>query len=813
MKDVLVPSHCRNSLGERVHYSSNLISTCQRNLQTVAEGEEENDMSRMNVPYLGKTTKQSTPPLRNEYDARGSHALLQLGSDDQDDIDMSEDLKRFLDKNTRLFDQECEMLHAMFALGPSNVDDERDDDDESAQGESVSDFSRSHGDDVNRLGELWTDLSLADDDIPRHARLPIRKMSSSSAKQSENTITTMMRQNHAPDSSRSLNITMGYTLFDHCTYLKVSESSHLGFVCDTSEYFNWSARRSQGSMFELCQPVTEEGLSMAFFGLNPNSALTMPSCARLPVRTVIIRIRPDVLCGEVINSVFAANMASTNRSGGVHLMRKQGGHLRAVIDWGEDNLKYVYDAQICIRKLEPYERVLMIRIYHPTAEENVEVEGLDADRVMGEITSTTRCRGTLDLKNPLDLQLREACALVKLIRANEKSLKGETRERHWQDSVFPKQKRINSPRSASLYLRAVGSHCKSMEDQKEKGHFEKFPALCVKDWKVIQASTIALENTWESLSDRFVFGSFDLSFFGNPIEPSELLDQHFCMQLYLMTRDRTLQGIDSLLRAVEKQTYHVEGINSTFWRLVKTMVERYAMSEIITTIETEMPPLDDSNLEASLPSARDLILQSGILSKENLKSSSPGEAVESAVRVVQCGYEVQLGATHNERIDNLYNYATTRLSAKQSWLRKTYDTLLDCDQWNGKALEEATAFLALVEGHSPQEFHANAVSVDSIGLPPCQRRIESLVLLQFDIDRGTCRISATHVAIVVRQFFQRVKTTVFSLDEIEVRTRKSSGGCIEIVRGDEIHCLRPMGLDANDVSGFIGILQHLLNDQ
>jgi hypothetical protein len=117
---------------------------------------------------------------------------------------------------------------------------------------------------------------------------------------------------------------------------------------------------------------------------------------RFPVRTISIRIRPDVLCGAVMDGVQAA---LENRFGRfVQLQKRQGGHLRALvraadtdpshaetsvredrtpqphtssgssscqsIPEAENYPSFLLDIQLCTHKSSNRERVLLLRVFH-----------------------------------------------------------------------------------------------------------------------------------------------------------------------------------------------------------------------------------------------------------------------------------------------------------------------------------------------------------------------------------------------------------------------------------------------------------------
>ena len=124
--------------------------------------------------------------------------------------------------------------------------------------------------------------------------------------------------------------------------------------------------------------------------------------AKVPVRTCMIRIRPDVLCGAVMDAVYA----SVQSLGG-EMTKRQGGHFRGIIPaWINDRNQtmkdedamirrnsssifsfsfprekeplmlppFIIDAQLCSRKKSrEFERILLIRVFlveHDTLMDN-----------------------------------------------------------------------------------------------------------------------------------------------------------------------------------------------------------------------------------------------------------------------------------------------------------------------------------------------------------------------------------------------------------------------------------------------------------
>eukprot|EP00526_Cylindrotheca_closterium_P014730 CAMPEP_0113637030 /NCGR_PEP_ID=MMETSP0017_2-20120614/19363_1 /TAXON_ID=2856 /ORGANISM="Cylindrotheca closterium" /LENGTH=289 /DNA_ID=CAMNT_0000547999 /DNA_START=39 /DNA_END=905 /DNA_ORIENTATION=+ /assembly_acc=CAM_ASM_000147 len=167
-----------------------------------------------------------------------------------------------------------------------------------------------------------------------------------------------------------------HTLYDHYKALKLEEVKGIGFVCDKSKYLEVSDKPSSTltkDCVEFCQPLSESKLKQLYFGLEPVSRVDSEGQidSTLPFRTVAFRIRPDKLSGAIMDSVCNAVALSSNDST-LNLLKRQGGHLRAVVV--NDNVQYVIDAQLCITSNGGFQRQLLLRLYYPNQQELAEVD-------------------------------------------------------------------------------------------------------------------------------------------------------------------------------------------------------------------------------------------------------------------------------------------------------------------------------------------------------------------------------------------------------------------------------------------------------
>jgi len=526
--------------------------------------------------------------------------------------------------------------------------------------------------------------------------------------------------------------------------------------------------------------VTDDALSSEFYGLCPR----LGDGTRLPVRTVAVRIRPDVLSGGVINAVHAAVVASSNQTTDrVQLLRRQGGHLQAILV--QNNIPYLFDAQLVVTRKTPHERVLILRIYYPKEEELAENQIL--------VPISARGSSALDDQNDLILSLREACALVKLIRAAE-SFSHEGKAVHWEDSTFPNLKNVRSPKTATKHLRSIGSQSTSITDQRTKNNFELFPSLYSRDWKLIQASAETVKLSLLRLGDSHTYRS-KVQVLDRAPEPSGLLDMHYCVQLYLMLRDSSLRDVQDIFKTTKRHIDEAIAVNSLFGALARPKMEAYELEQI--NDETESSPLDDE-LEVIQSIVTTSIQNSGILkNKDRLKSMSNIEVVEAAIPVVTEAFEDYLRQTQNERVERLRDHGTKMLAKKESWLISTYLSIRQACTTSKKAIEERQAFLGIARDASR--------CCDSLDLR------QSVVFLEFQVDRGRCWVSAKYLMVAVRQMFQRQKVLVFDLERIKVRGTQASRR-LEIIQGGEAYVIHPVGIDARDVAKFVVLMKLLLRN-
>lgn len=169
----------------------------------------------------------------------------------------------------------------------------------------------------------------------------------------------------------------------------------------------------------------------------------------LPVRTVAIRVRPDVLCGAIMDAAHHAFEVLPSDCT-THIIKRQGAHLRGAIYLPKQQLAYVADIQLCTQKNDDLERRLLLRFYHiqddPDAlhelgqmlqrkqKEKSESHPQDAGNdayTMDEDSDVMAQERTIANRH-----LKQTCSLIQRLMAAEKQKGGIKKMDHKQQSRY-----------------------------------------------------------------------------------------------------------------------------------------------------------------------------------------------------------------------------------------------------------------------------------------------------------------------------------------------------------------------------------------
>jgi hypothetical protein len=312
-----------------------------------------------------------------------------------------------------------------------------------------------------------------------------------------------------------------------------------------------------GVLKEFCLALPESRLKHVFIGLpdrgNSSSSAAVPAAVAqqqqqpvpiLPVRTVTVRIRPDVLCGAVMDSVY--NALETQSA---MILKRQGGHIKASLppavyrapddDNGDDNTEsdspkvvhypalYV-DVQLCTYKSDNCARLLLIRVYHETTSGDLLTPSrLDQETDLDVLLASTPT-DSIALDTPVDetasYRLREACALIQRIETPKKKSK--------RIDASPAASPQDMRQLVSAHLSTNYQACPSVKEGTVT-----MPSLNSDDWPVVLSSWRIVSSIYEQVSERdLVYTSLHNNWFGAfPALPT--LDVHYCSQIRRLSRE------------------------------------------------------------------------------------------------------------------------------------------------------------------------------------------------------------------------------------------------------------------------------------
>jgi hypothetical protein len=147
---------------------------------------------------------------------------------------------------------------------------------------------------------------------------------------------------------------------------------------------------------------------------------------------------------------------------------------------------------------------------------------------------------------PMNLHLKDACALVQLIKNNQSAYSGK-KKNVWVDVSFSSREKVTFPRAARAYLHSAYHPSASTLIPRRRRLSISYlppepsvilPSLSSEDWPMLQAPWFFCDKRWHPLSDAFTYSSLMVT----PIGGNSLtVDVHYCMQLAsIMLEERAM---------------------------------------------------------------------------------------------------------------------------------------------------------------------------------------------------------------------------------------------------------------------------------
>ena len=343
---------------------------------------------------------------------------------------------------------------------------------------------------------------------------------------------------------------------------------------------------------DFCISCPENRLKTWYIGFTETSVedkQLMPSL--LPVRTSVIRIRPDVLCGAVMDAVMTSTSTlidtEPEKIKEHSILRRQGGHLRLKV-MAADDLEFLVDAQLCTQKSHQCERVLILRIFYASAK-SAAAAAAKATQSSSPVKSVPPRRMNDDDAPEVCHHLMEACALVQRIEIQAANATSSSR-RAIKFRPAQVESLTNRESMAQSFSKALAKQYKACPSVKE-GTIT-LPALNSEDWQILKASSVWSEAVWEELDSRsLTYASLATTNFGSfPCLPT--LDVHFCSQIRKYSRENMVINLLNYATQLEEYARDAEYACANVISLLKGAYQEYGI---------EPPPLPSAIPLTSYP--------------------------------------------------------------------------------------------------------------------------------------------------------------------------------------------------------------------
>jgi hypothetical protein len=583
------------------------------------------------------------------------------------------------------------------------------------------------------------------------------------------------------ESHATKSVSQYYTLEDHSDFLRLSAETNGWRYCDIGHILTES--HIPNLVKDYISPVLSfEHLKKAYFGVKrtlfseTDQGESRPE--PLPIRTLAFRVRPDVssqtIMGAVENSFsdIPESIALTH----------QEGHYRCVMT----SIPCIFDAQLCVATSEPFERTILLRVYHAHDDETA------MEKIDGIVEPSTLKDNEELMAFSTHLHLRQASSLVQLFSAENAS----------PQTPCPKE----TPSDTSAYLMSKYESGPSVSEHTTDESANLLPALSAEDWFIVQSSEPLCIRVWKMLSKvNCAFQTISTK----PLEGltagagSAIIDPSFCLQLQqlsyevLMIKELRATKDDAIERhnwiLVERYLHFLQVLNN-MWKLYNIIDDRpsylpeetpvsealltpdyLAMAEKIAAEYPNGPEKDGEDAQAP--------------SKEDPKS--PEHVVDGIVGDIYAAYSKLNGEEFRAYCEG----KNTRIFARVNQIEKHEKEIIRIleNPRTDEMQSVATEFNALVAKVTKRE----EVSDDE--------PVEVPILKVPTSGTGMCYVTASKIIYSTTGLLG--KTLIFDLDAVQLKATSAACMTILLKNGERSGCkIWPSSLDANHLTEFIETL-------
>ena len=541
-----------------------------------------------------------------------------------------------------------------------------------------------------------------------------------------------------------------YKLEDHAEYLHLRKEIGGYYYCDVSHMLVES--NISKLIKDYLSPISYQRLDAQYFGLNRTEV-----DESLPVRTMAIKIRPDITSDVVIRAIEEACEGHADMSARI-LNQHEGRFQCLILPVDETSEPFVIDAAMCTGRSGSIERQLIVRIFQ--AEEYIIDNNSSRHQNSKRNTAKKHRTDEDDLMIHINLHLKDSCCLMQYV------------ERQGRDCVDPMKQ--PSPRSSTKACTAfLSGHYEptfSVQLAKELNHpnFRVYPSLNSKDWSLIQSSWKTVARIWKTLSmANCVFHTVvDIPVFGKEEDKGSgpVLDLHYCSQIRQVARIRMLEEVASSFHEMETYLGGMERSRGNFVQMLEQSWTRYAIAPC--KVREQSPP------QLDLPSTNcppGCTIQAAIIAKKcSLRDSDdPCALCDDAVRAVYETFCQQDDRLVRKKIKEANQSIMERLMS----IQRKQANLIEQLEMHPNCQLEANLFSAMAR-------HAT----NTRGRNDCSVRAK-VPLLDFEIAGGNCQVTLTTILVATQGVFGAKKYQVFDLDAVVCEIRGKD--CLAIVEAKD----------------------------
>jgi len=446
----------------------------------------------------------------------------------------------------------------------------------------------------------------------------------------------------------------------------------------------------------------------------------------LPVRTVSIRVRPDVLCGAIMDAAHHAfEMLPSNCI--THIIKRQGGHLRGCVYLPDKQFAYVIDIQLCTQKNDELERRIVLRFYHIQDDPEALLElGQILQRQQHvpsspQITPTNSSVNTnnvqrststvsLDENNVVaeekvlaNRHLKQTCSLIQRLMAAEQQEGGIKKMDRKQQSSWLGLKNTPFDSKAAMQY-AIGTHLESSykscpsvrEENKKATHTIRrltLPSLSKKDWPMLDVSWTLTNHIVEELDTRDCsYNTLSTLPFGQfPSLPT--LDVQYCSQLRRLSRENMITHLLRSAKELEEYARLAEYNCALCITLLDPMIEHYGVPALSLPEPKSLDeyPLKYTPPQLSCPPWGGFVMEA--LNKVAVKTPTTDISLTEAVEMIYRAFVKQDDEEKGARLGRKNAQIMERLANMQSHQRAIIQNIKDSLVYSQIASESASAFL------------------------------------------------------------------------------------------------------------------------